>query len=480
MASIDTGRADRDALETDVHGTVHWPGDPEYDDARRVWNAMIDRRPAVVVRCRGVADVRSALAFARADDRAVCVRGGGHNVAGTAIADDAVVVDLSDLTAVGVDPDARTAWVQGGATWADVDHETQAFGLATPGGVVSETGVGGLTLGGGIGHLRRRYGLACDNVRAVDLVTADGEYVHATDDSHPDVLWALRGGARSLGVVTAFEYDLHPVGPDVATCFVVYDARDAPEVMRQYRDWAATAPDAVSTLTAAGVIPDAELFPATVLDDSKLAVLGCHAGDPATGQDELAPLREFATPLADESGVRAYADFQQLLDEDYPDGMRYYWKSLYLDGLPDAAVDRLLDWAERAPSPLSTVDVWHLGGAIDDADPPASAYPARDAPWLLGVEANWEDPAADDANVAWVRECLTDLSEFTDGAFYVNFPGFFESYDESMRATFGDAYERLKAVVGEYDPNGLFAGGGPTEADDPGTATQDDPGAATD
>ncbi|WP_411963936.1 FAD-binding oxidoreductase [Haloferax sp. YSMS24] len=446
---------ERRAFAETLHGELVVPSDPEYDDARSVWNGMIDKRPALIARCAGVADVATAVAFARENDLLVSIRGGGHNVAGTAVCDDGLVIDLSEMTSVHVDPERRTAWVQAGATWADVDHESQFFGLAAPGGVVSDTGVAGLTLGGGIGHLRRKYGLSCDNLRSVELVTADGEYVTASEDERPDLFWALRGGGGNFGVVTGFEFELHPVGPEVATVLVFYDAANLPEILASYREYARTAPDEVSTLTFSGMLPDEELSPDAV-DVAKIAIIGCYAGPAEEGMDVLAPLRRFADPITDLSGVRPYEDLQTLLDEDYPDGMRYYWKSLYLDGISDEAIERIASWTEAAPSPLSTIDVWHLSGAITDVDVTESAFAGRHAPYLLGVEANWEDADTDEENVAWVRDCLDDMRQFSDGSVYLNFPGFLEEGDEMMRTTFGDAYERLVAVKDEYDPTNLF------------------------
>ena len=445
----------RREFEGRLHGELVVPTDPEYDDARAVWNGMIDKHPALIARCTGVADVVTAVTFARENDLLVAIRGGGHNVAGTAICDDGLVIDLSEMTSVHVDPDQKTAWVQAGATWADVDHETQLFGLAAPGGVVSDTGVAGLTLGGGIGHLRREYGLSCDNLRAVELVTADGAVVTASDTENPDLFWALRGGGGNFGVVTGFEFDLHPVGPEVATCLVFYDAGDLPELLASYREYTRTAPNEVSTLTFSGMLPDEELFPDEE-DTPKIALMGCYSGPTEAGIEALAPLREFTDPLADFSDVVQYADFQCVLDEEYPDGMRYYWKSLYLDGLSDRAIERIEYWTDAAPSPLSTVDIWHLGGAIADVDVSESAFAGRQAPFLLGVEANWEDADTDDENVAWVRDCLADMRQFSDGSVYLNFPGFLEEGDEMMQTTFGDAYDRLVAVKDEYDPTNLF------------------------
>ncbi|WP_178917571.1 FAD-binding oxidoreductase [Natronomonas gomsonensis] len=443
-------------FQTDVHGDVISPADDEYDDVRAVWNGMIDKYPSLIARCRGTADVVRAVEFARENGFRVAVRGGGHNVAGTAVCDDGLVIDLSEMRAVWVDPEERTAWVQGGATWADVDHETQPFGLATPGGVVSKTGVAGLTLGGGIGHLRCKYGLSCDNLRSVDVVTADGRYLTASADENEELFWGVRGGGGGLGVVTGFEFELHPVGPDVATCFVLYSGERTAEYLRAYREYVSDAPDEVTTLSSTGVMPDEELFPDDVVDERKVGFLGCYAGPPEEGEAALAPLREFGEPIADFSGTMPYAEFQRILDEDYPDGMRYYWKSLYLDGLTESAIDRIRYWAETAPSPLTTVDVWELGGAITNVDPGESAFAGRHAPFLLGIEANWEAPVNDGANVEWVRDCIADMRQFSDGSFYLNFPGFFEGGETALETTFGPAYERLVALKHEYDPENLF------------------------
>ena len=451
--TLDTDRTG--ALREAVHGAVLTPDHPEYDDARAVWNGVIDRRPALVVRPAGVADVLRAVRFARESDLPVSVKGGGHNVSGSAVCDDGLVVDCSAMDAVRVDPEARTVWVGSGATWADVDHETQAFGLATPGGVVSKTGVAGLTLGGGIGHLRCRYGLSCDNLRSVELVTPAGEYVTASAETRPDLFWGLRGGGGRFGVVTAFEFDCHPVGPEVATLLAFYPADSLGTVLRGYREFVADSPDEVSTLTFAGTLPDEELFSGATLDEGKIAVMGAYAGPVEEGREALRPLRELADPLADPSGPRPYVEFQSLLDEDYPDGMRYYWTSLYLDGLPDRAIDRVGHWVEAAPSPLSTVDVWELGGAIAEVGPDESAFPAREAPFLLGIEANWEEPDDDEANVQWARDCLTDMREFSDGTVYRNFPGFSED-DAPVDGTDGDTHARLVALRDEYDPTDLL------------------------
>ncbi|WP_368409171.1 FAD-binding oxidoreductase [Halocatena marina] len=443
-------------FETNIHGSVIRPEDVKYDEARTVWNGMIDRHPALIVQCSGSADVITTVNFARANGIPIAVRGGGHNVAGSAVRDDGLVIDLSEMTGVRVDPNERTAWVQAGATWADLDHETQAFGLATPGGVVSETGIAGLTLGGGLGHLRCKYGLSCDSLRSVEVVTADGEFLTASSVEHSELFWGLRGGGGNFGVVTAFEYGLYPVGPEVATCLVFYPGDQLSECLRVFREFVASAPEEISILAFSGVMPDEELFPADAVDDLKVGFLACYSGPAEAGERALLPLREITEPIADFSGTMPYIDFQQILDEDYPDGMRYYWKSIYLDGLSDTTIDRIEYWTDAAPSPLSTIDVWQLGGAITDTDIEESAFAGRHAPFLLGVEANWEEPGHDDANVRWVRDCLDDMRQFSDGSVYLNFPGFMEEGDAMMRTTFGPTYERLVELKDEYDPTNLF------------------------
>ncbi len=444
------------SFRQELHGPLITPDSAAYESAREVWNGMIDKRPALIARCKTVGDVGAAVHFARENDVLLAVRGGGHNVAGTAVCDGGLVIDLSEMHEVEVDPVARTARVQGGATWADVDQETQKVGLATPGGVVSDTGVAGLTLSGGIGHLRRKYGLTCDNLRSVELVTADGERLTASEQDHSDLFWALKGGGGNFGVGTAFEFDCYPLGPEVAMCLVFYPGEKLPEVLRQFRIYSQSAPVEVSTLIFAGELPDEELFEAPAVHEQKFAILACYTGPVDEGRGALAPLRSFAEPIADFSDTMSYTELQQLLDEEYPTGMRYYWKSLYLNELSDDAIGRIVHWTHRAPSPLTTVDVWQLGGAIADASPEESAFAARQAPFLLGIEANWEEPQQDDANVAWARECFEDMKDFSDGREYLNFPGFLEGGEETLHKAFGDNYTRLEQVKTAYDPQNLF------------------------
>ena len=445
-----------DEFRAGFAGDVICPGDADYDDARAVWNGVIDRYPGLILQCTGVADVIDAVNLVREHDLLVSVRGGGHNVAGSAVCDGGVVIDLSAMNGVWVDPEERTAWVQAGATLGDVDRETQAFGLATPLGVVSATGVAGLTLGGGLGHLRKKYGLSADNLASVDIVTPDGEYRTASADENRDLFWGLRGGGGGFGVVTKFEFDLHPVGPEVAALVVVYHADDGDAVMRGFREYAQSSPDELSIVTSRGRLPDEELFPADVVDDFKIVIGGMYAGPPAEGEAVIEPLRELAEPVADFSGTMPYTDLQRTFDEDYPDGGRYYWKSLYLESLSDDVIDRIFEWGDTAPSPRSTIDVWALGGAVADVGLDESAFIGRDAPYLLAVEACWEDPGEDEANVTWAREFLEEMQQYSDGTLYLNFPGFYEDSDQLMERSFGDAYARLSELKTRYDPENVF------------------------
>ncbi|MFC7045857.1 FAD-binding oxidoreductase [Halobacteriaceae archaeon GCM10025711] len=445
------------AFERRFDGTVVRPGDPAYRNARRVWNGMVNRYPALIAECAGVGDVVEAVNFAREHDVDVAVRGGGHNVAGNATIDGGLVIDLSAMDAVDVDPEMRTVRAEGGATWADVDRLTQRFGLATPGGVVSDTGIAGLTLGGGMGHLRRKYGLSSDNLVSANVVTADGDLVVASGDRNEDLFWALRGGGGNFGVVTSFEYRLHEVGPEVATLFVWYPGESAVDVLRQFRDWAADAPDEVSALPFYAWVPPLEEFPEDQWGAPALAIIGMYAADPDEGMEVLGEVCGFTTPIVDFSGPMNYVELQRLLDEDYPHGRYYYWKSLYLDNLEDDVIERIVELSAESPSTLSTVDLWHLGGAIETMDEDATAYARRDAPYLLNFEANWDDPRETNENVAWVRDGLDAMRDLAaTGGLYVNFPGFGEEGEALLRDAYGDNYDRLVDVKTKYDPENVF------------------------
>jgi FAD/FMN-containing dehydrogenase len=432
------------------------PADPDYEAARLVWNGMIDRRPALIARPRTTDEVVGAVRAGVAAGLPIAVRGGGHNVAGLAVGDGAFVVDLSEMTGVEVDPDRRLARVQGGARWRDVDRAAQAHGLATPGGVVSDTGVAGLTLSGGLGWLRRKHGLACDSLVAAEVVTADGRVLRASRDEHPDLFWALRGGGGNFGVVTEFEFALHPLEPTVATLAAVYPLDRAGAAIRRFRAIAPTLPDEVSTLVVLTPIPDDAAFPATARGSDGLMVLAMAAAPAGEGARLLDPLRALAgDPLVDVGGPIAYVEWQTFFDADYPAGdLRYYWKSAWTRELPDALVDRLVELFESRRSHHSTVDLWHNGGAIARVGADESAFGRRDVPWLVSPEANWEDAADDAANIAWGREVVAATG---DGGTYLNFPGLLEEGEALVRAAHGPTFERLAAVKRRYDPGNVFA-----------------------
>ncbi|TMT86730.1 FAD-binding oxidoreductase [Haloterrigena sp. H1] len=436
------------------HGDLLRPSDDEYDDAREVWNGMIDKYPALIARCVDVDDVAAAVDFAREHDLPLAVRGGGHNAAGTAVCDGGLVVDLTEMNGVRVDPEAKTVRVDGGATLGDVDLETQRFGLATALGVVSETGVAGLTLNGGYGHLSRKYGLALDNLLSVDVVTADGELRRASDDENEDLFWAIRGGGGNFGVVTALEYALHEVGPEVYALFVWFHGNDADIAMDAFREWTETAPRDASALAFTAHIPDIAEFPEESWGESAIAFLGSARGDAAGDGEVFESLREVATPIADLSGPMAYVDLQSMLDEDYPDGLRYYWKSVFLDDLTDEVFELMIRHNDSTPSALSTIDIWHLGDAVADVPKDATAFWHRDKPYMLTVEANWEEPADDDANVNWAREVFADVQALSVASGrYGNFPGMNE---DPAKLLYGGNYDRLVDVKTKYDPENLF------------------------
>lgn len=439
-----------------VHGPVLRPGDEGYDDARTVWNAMIDRHPALAVRPTNADDVVHAVAFARDHDLAVGVQGGGHNVAGHGACDGGLLIDCSAMTAVTVDPDTTTARAEPGVTIGEFDRATQAHGLAIPGGIVSTTGLAGLTLGGGWGWLSRSYGLAIDNLRAVEVVTADGRVVQASDHENSDLFWAVRGGGGNVGVVTAFEFALHEVGPTVLAGLVVYPFAVAAEFLRFHREFTATAPDALCCYASVRAAPAIDLLPASIHGEPVVTAYLCYAGDPAAGERAIQPLRAFGTPLLDTVEPRPYLAFQRFFDEVYPPGFRNYWQSGFVDasGLSDEAIDTLVDYADTVPSPYTSIVIEHLGGAINRPGTAATAYPHRDAGYSFNVFSRWADPAEDEAQIAWTREFFAEMAPLLDDGVYVNFLS--REGDDRVRAAFGDNYDRLAAVKTRYDPENVF------------------------
>jgi FAD/FMN-containing dehydrogenase len=445
-------------LRRTFQGSLIQPGDSGYDAARAVWNGMIDKRPALIARCTNVADVVAAVNFARERQLVVAVRGGGHNVAGHATCDGGIVIDLSPMKDIRVNPTARIAHAQGGVTWGELDAVTQVYGLATPGGVVSDTGIAGLTLGGGFGWLRSKYGLSCDNLIGAEVVTADGNLVHADEHQNRELLWGLRGGGGNFGIVTTFTYRLHAVGPDVMFVFAMHDG--AGENMQRglqfYRDFCTGAPDAASTIAVCGKVPPDPGFPAHLHGRPYVLFAALYAGAPDEGRRVLQPLRDFGEPLLDLSGVRPYTEAQRAFDADYPAGHRYYWKSLNLLQLDDAAIERIAEHAARQPSAHSTIDLWHIGGAVKRVGPDESAFSGRHAAFVVNPEANWEQPEDDQDNIAWLRAFMAEMEPFSDGSRYLNFPGFYEEGDEMVKKSFGAQYERLARLKAKYDPANRF------------------------
>jgi FAD/FMN-containing dehydrogenase len=454
--SIDEATLSR--LRDQVSGPVYTPTDAQFDDVRQIWNGTIQRSPAVIIRCSSEADVQAAVRFAVEREMPLTVCGGGHNVAGLAIADGAVMIDLRDMRSVVVDPAAQTARVAGGAMLGDVDQATRPHGLSVPVGVATETGIAGLTLGGGLGWLRRKFGLTCDNLIGARVVTADGSVVVANERENPDLLWALQGGGGNFGIVTEFEFQAHPVADDIYFCLVFHPIEAAEVGLQLFRKLAAEAPDDMSGFAILWGVPhDEEAFSTGDFGKDTIVFAAAWSGDPSEGEQFFQPLRDLASPYSDMSGVMPFLDVQQLFDADYPKGGRYYWKSNYLADLPEDAGRVLIDLARKRPSPESTLDVWQLGGAISRVSAAATAYPHRDAPFLLGIEANWHNAEDDGANIEWAREVYAAMEPFAHkGALYINFPGDLEEGDELVRKAYGVNYDRLARVKAQFDPGNMF------------------------
>lgn len=446
-----------EAFKARLRGALLRPSDDGYDDARAIWNGMIDKRPALIVRCTGAADVVDAVNFARSHGLLLAVRGGGHNVAGNAVCDGGLMIDLSLLRGVRVDPGERKAWAQGGATWGDLDRETQAFGLAAPGGVVSTTGIAGLTLGGGFGWLRRKHGLSIDNLQSVDIVTADGHFRKASEKENADLFWAVRGGGGNFGVVTSFEFRLHPVGPEVMLAAAMYPVAQAPAFAPRWREFMAKAPDEVSSQMAFWNVPDIEAFPAHARGKPVVIFAAVYAGPVEKGQRVLQPLREFGTPLVDLSGPAPFTGVQRSFDPFFPKGsLQYYWKSIYLNGLSDEVIAAIAAAAAQRPSPKTLINVWSMGGAMSRVRAEDTAFGDRSAAFLLEISSTWEGAKDAERNIAWTRDFWAGMKRFSSGGLYLNFPGLGEEREDLVRAAYGANYERLVALKGKYDPQNLF------------------------
>lgn len=454
MATTELEATTVETFSDQTRGAVLHPGDDGYHEARSVWNAMIDKHPAVIVRCEGAADVIAAVNFARDLDLLLAIKGGGHNIAGKAVCDDGLMIDLSPMNDVRVDPVARTARVSAGATWGDFDHEAQAFGLATTGGIVSTTGVAGLTLGGGLGHLARRYGLAHDNLRSVDIVTADGELVHASEDDNPELFWGIRGGGGNFGVVTSFEFDLHEVGPEVLAGPIIHRYEDAAKVFRFYRDFMSDAPDEVQCY-AFFTKGSAEVgLPEPLHGETVFVLFPSYAGGIAAGKESLRPLREFGEPIADLVRPMQYTELQSFVDDRWAEGSRNYWKSHFFDELPDGAIETIVEYCDSS-APFTSVftDGW-LEGEIGRADDDSTAFPHRDKAFSLTIGMRWTDPDRDDELIAWAREFHEVLDPYASDGVYVNLLD--RDDTERVPDAYGEWYDRLRKLKSAWDPENLF------------------------
>jgi FAD/FMN-containing dehydrogenase len=428
-------------------GDVIHPKSATYDAARSVWNGMIDRRPACIARCKSVEDVQNAIRFARDENLPIAIRGGGHNAAGLAVVDDGMVIDLSDMRDVVVDPARRTARAGGGVTWGEFDAATAAHGLATTGGAVSTTGIAGLTLGGGLGWLMRSYGMTCDNLIGADVVTADGELVRASASENPDLLWALRGGGGNFGVVTTFEFQLHPV-LNVFGGILLYPFESVRDVMRLYRDVTKNAPDALTMFAGMLHSPDGAKLSALVI---------CYNGSAADGEKAIKPIRDFAiAPVAGEVGSIPYTQMQKLLDDGMPKGLNVHWRSEFVSSIPDELIEASVSAFAQAQSPLNVILIEQFGGAANRVAADATAFDQRDASYNLVIISRWTDPADAETNVSWARATSDAAKPFTNGRVYVNYIGAGEASDRVRSAYSPEKFARLASIKRKYDPMNVF------------------------
>ncbi|HEY5864501.1 MAG TPA: FAD-binding oxidoreductase [Candidatus Tectomicrobia bacterium] len=434
-----------EAFKTSLRGELLRPGDPGYDDARKVWNGMIDKRPALIARCTGVADIIDAVNFARTNELLVSIRGGGHNITGNAVCDGGLMIDLSRMKSVRVDPVKRTARAEAGLTWGEYNRETQAFGLASTGGVVSTTGIAGLTLGGGLGWLMGKHGLSCDNLLSADIVTADGQFLTASAREHPDLFWGLRGGGGNFGVVTSFEYQLHPVD-SVLAGMVLHPMATAKDVLRFYREYARSAPDALTAFATLMTSPEGAPVVAIVVG---------YIGPIAEGERLVAPVRKFGSPIADTIGPMSYVQLNTMFDAAFPyGGVQRYWKSSFLKHLGDDVLDILVTRAATMPSPMSMVGFFHVHGAASRVHANETAFGLRDDQWDYDIISQWLNPEESAHHMQWTREFWTAVEPFATGEVYVNHLDAEEA--TRIRAAYSDNYERLVALKNKYDPTNLF------------------------
>jgi FAD/FMN-containing dehydrogenase len=457
MTVVETTQLDEAAfneLAGSFRGELIRPGDPAYDEQRRVWNGSIDRTPALIARCAGVADVIAGVKFARATGLPVAVRSGGHSFPGLSVWDDAVLVDLGPMKGIRVDPEARTARVQAGVLWGELDHETQAFGLATTGGIVTHTGVAGLTLGGGIGWLQRKLGLTIDQLLRVDLVTAEGELVRASENENADLFWGVRGGGGNFGIVTEFEFRLHPVGPTVVAGPVFWPIAESPKVLRFYRDWIAEGPDELMTLVMHRKAPPLPFIPAELHGELIVGVASCYAGPVEEGERVVRPLKSFGSPVVDACVPKPYVTHQAMLDPAFPHHWWYYVRSCDVGELTDDVIDITVEHSMQIQSPDTSFPIWQLGGAVSHVDDDATAFNNRRAGHAFNILGITRTEEGFDGEREWARTFFSALEPHQTSV-YVNF--LMEEGEQRIREAYGpEKYDRLKALKRKYDPDNFF------------------------
>ncbi|WP_354146600.1 FAD-binding oxidoreductase [Arthrobacter sp. 754] len=453
--STEIGRIAVDELQASFRGDLVSPADAGYDEHRRVWNGSIDRHPALIARCTGVADVRAAIRFARLHGLRAAVRGGGHSFPGLSVCDDGMVIDLAPMKGIRVDPVARTARVQAGVLLGELDRETQEFGLAVPSGIVTHTGVAGLTLGGGIGWIMRKHGLTIDQLISVDLVTADGELVTASEDQNADLFWGVRGGGGNFGIVTEFEFRLVPVGPSVMAGPVFWPMEDAPEVLRFYRDWLADCPDELMTVAVQRRAPALPIVPPELVGRRVLAIVSCYAGSVEDGERVMQPMKDFGSPVLDFCRPKPFLEHQRTFDPSFPHGWSYYVRSCDIATLSDEVIGIVAEYGMRITSPVTSVALWQMGGAVGRIDNAATAFNGRNAGFTFNINGNSKTAEGFDAERQWARDYWSALAPHHTSV-YVNF--LMEEGEERVRQAYGAAkYERLKSLKRKYDPTNFFS-----------------------
>ncbi|HCN98254.1 MAG TPA: FAD-linked oxidase [Leclercia sp.] len=443
-----------DEFKTHFQGEVLLPDDAGYDEVRQIWNAMIDRKPALIARCTSTEDVMQAIQFGRTHNLLISIRGGGHNIAGNAVCDDGLMIDLSLMKDVQVDVTTRTASVGPGCTLADFDRVVQAHGLATPLGINSTTGVAGLTLGGGFGWLSRKYGMTIDNLLSAEVITADGRQLNASESENADLFWGLRGGGGNFGVVTRFDFQLHPVGPNVLSGLIVFPFEQAKSVISQFARFTETMPEELNVWMVTRKAPPLPFLPAEVHGREMIALALCYVGDPEEGERIIAPLREFGTVLGEHVGVQPYTAWQQAFDPLLAKGARNYWKSHNFAQISDGVIDAIIEYAARLPSPHCEIFIGTIGGQTTRVAPEAMAYSSRDANYVMNVHGRWETAAEDERCIAWAREFFARSQPFASSGAYINFL----TQEETDRIAFayGATWNRLVELKSKYDPTNLF------------------------